>query len=322
MNLRDLEYLVAVADHRHFGKAAAACYVSQPTLSTQIKKLETELGVGLLERGNRRIILTTVGEEIVERARDILRQAQDVRNIARRAGRPRSGPFRLGIFPTLAPYLLPHVVPGLHREFPDLELLLSEEKTEVLLGHLYEGSLDAAVLALPIDHLHLEVIDLFSEDFVLAVPVAGHRLSDLTEPVQAVCVTDEPMLLLDEGHCLRDQVLDWCRGAGAEEFNGFRATSLETLRHMVAYGVGPTLLPRLAVSPPVPVSPTVRILPFADPVPHRDLGLVFRTGTGHRDLLPEVAEVLRTLPPGLVRPLGPEDLPGPVLEPGPQPTGA
>jgi len=305
MNLRDLEYLVAVADHRHFGKAAAACFVSQPTLSTQLKKLENELGAVLLERGNRRIILTAAGEEIVERAREILRRTQDVRIIARRAGNPRSGPFRLGIFPTLAPYLLPHVVAGAHAEFPDLELLISEEKTEVLLGGLYEGNLDAAVLALPVDHLHLEVIDLFAEDFLLAVPARGHRLSELPEPVTASGVADEPMLLLDEGHCLRDQVLDWCRGAGAEEFNGFRATSLETLRHMVAYGVGATLLPRLAVSPPVPVSPSVRVLPFADPVPHRDLGLVFRTGTVHRDLLPDLAAVLRTLPTGLVRPAGP-----------------
>ena len=151
MNLRDLQYLVAVAEHRHFGKAADACFVSQPTLSTQLKKLEAELGVELVERTPRQVMLTAAGEQVVARARTILGEADAIRGIARHAQDPRAGTLRLGAFPTIAPYLLPHVIPSLRRDLPDLELLLVEEKTPVLLEQLRSGRLDAAVLALPVD---------------------------------------------------------------------------------------------------------------------------------------------------------------------------
>ena len=177
MNLRDLRYLVALAEHKHFGRAAEASFVSQPTLSTQIRKLEHELEVSLVERTPRKVLLTEVGREIVQRARDVLTEIDQIKTIARRTRDPESGTVRLGIFPTLAPYLLPHVVPHIRARFPRLELLLVEEKTEVVLRQLREGRLDAAILALPIhdDQLHTEF--LFEEQFVLAVPGNQDRKS-------------------------------------------------------------------------------------------------------------------------------------------------
>lgn len=306
MNLRDLEYLVAVAEHGHFGRAAAACYVSQPTLSTQLKKLETELAVPLIERNPRRVMLTAVGEQVAARARVILGEVDAVRGIARHARDPRSGRLRLGVFPTLAPYLLPHVLSGAQRRFPDLELLLVEEKTETLLDQLRGGRLDAAVLALPVSDALLDGELLFREDFLLAVP-AGHRLAG-TATVTPDVLDTERVLLLADGHCLRDQALAVCERAGAREYAGFQATSLETLRYMVAAGIGITLLPELSVRPPVPHPETVHLVRFADPAPHRDIGLFWRPASVYRGLLPELAQVLRDPLPGCVRPLGPEEL--------------
>jgi LysR family hydrogen peroxide-inducible transcriptional activator len=308
VNLRDLEYLVAVAEHGHFGRAAAACYVSQPTLSTQLKKLETELAVALIERNPRRVVLTAAGEQVVARARVILAEADAIKGIARHARDPRSGRLRLGVFPTLAPYLLPHVVPDLRRRFPDLELLLVEEKTEVLLDLMRTGRLDAAVLALPVADptLHREM--LFREDFLLAVP-AGHRLAD-AERVDLEALESEHLLLLADGHCLRDQALAVCQLAGAREYVGFQATSLETLRHMVAAGVGVTLMPELSVRPPVPKQDGIRLLRFTDPAPHRDVGLFWRPSSVYRDLVPELAHALRTAPPDAVVPIASPRLAG------------
>lgn len=300
MNLRDLQYLVAVADHRHFGEAAAACFVSQPTLSTQLKKLEAELGVELIERNPRHITLTDAGERIVEEARGVLARVGNIETIARAAKDPESGTVRLGLFPTLAPYLLPHVVPHIRERFPRLELLLFEEKTEVVLDRLHEGRFDAGILARPVrdDLLHEEV--LFAEDFVLAVP-AGHPLARATEPVDPSVLATEQVLLLEEGHCLRDQALAVCQLAGASERAGFRATSLETLRQMVAAGVGITLLPQLAVSPPVSPSPDIRILRFAEPVPRREIAMYWRRTSAYREFLPRLADIMRHLPPGLLQ---------------------
>lgn len=302
MNLRDLEYLVALAEHRHFGRAAAAAYVSQPTLSTQIKKLEAHLGTPLVERGNREVLLTTAGEAVVERARVILDQARDIRELTRRAQDPRAGVLRLGVFPTLAPYLLPHVMPGLHEQFPDLEVLLVEERTAELTDRLRLGALDAAILALPVAGDGLAVEPLFREEFVLAVP-ADHELGLLPPPLRTEFLDGAELLLLADGHCLRDQALEVCHRAGAHERVGFRATSLETLRLMVAAGTGITLLPRLAVSPPVAPNEHIRLVEFDQPRPHRDLGLIWRSTSAYGDLLGEVAEILRDLPAGLVEPI-------------------
>ena len=292
MNLRELRYLVAVGEHRHFGRAAEACFVSQPTLSTQLKKLERELGVELVERTPGHVMLTAVGERVAARARVMLDEAESIRSLARQAQDPRAGTVRMGLFPTLAPYLLPHVVPPIHERFPALELLLVEEKTEVVLQQLGSGRLDVAILAVPVDgRLHQE--DLFAEDFLLAVP-RTHPLAALDEPVDVGVLADTHVLLLEEGHCMRDQALSVCRLSGAAEMAGFRATSLETLRQMVAAGVGVTLLPELAVRPPVPESEGIRLLRFADPVPRRRIAMFWRETSVYGELLPEIAAVIRT----------------------------
>lgn len=305
MNLRDLEYLVALAEHRHFGRAANACFVSQPTLSTQLKKLETQLGVDLIERGPRSVLLTPAGEKVVARARVIMTEAEGIRGIARQARDPRAGTLRLGAFPTLAPYLFPHVVPAVHAAFPDLELLLVEEKTPELTAQLVDGRLDAAILALPVDSDAFEAAPLFREDFVLAAP-AGHPLVDglsTEEHIDTTVLAGEPLLLLADGHCLRDQALEVCQQVGAGERAGFRATSLETLRMMVAAGVGVTLLPELSVRPPVAESESVVLRRFRDPVPHRDIALVWRRSSTYGELLTDLAASLRALPEGYARPL-------------------
>lgn len=296
MNLRDLRYLVALADLKHFGRAAEASFVSQPTLSTQIKKLEEELGVPLIERNPRNVLLTDVGEAVVARARLMLREADEIKNIARRAKDPASGAVKIGIFPTLGPYLLPHVVPQIVAKFPKLELMLFEEKTEIILKKLHDGELDAGILALPIhdDTLHCEF--LFEEPFVLAVP-ATHRMAK-QKKVKLTDLAEERLLLLDDGHCLRDQALEVCQIAGAVERSGFRATSLETLRHMVSANVGMTLLPALAVRPPAPATANVVLIPFADPQPHRRIAMVWRRTSALTVFLSELVQSFKNLPKG------------------------
>jgi len=284
--------------HRHFGRAAEACFVSQPTLSTQIRKLEDELGVTLVERAPRKVLLTDVGREIAARARDVLNEAEQIRAIARRTRDPESGTVRLGIFPTLGPYLLPHVLPMVRKAFPRLELLLVEEKTEVVLERLREGKLDAGILALPVheDSLHIE--PLFEEPFLLAVP-DSHPLASRRR-LRLEDLAHESLLLLEDGHCLRDQALEVCQLSGAGERAGFRATSLETLRQMVAAGVGITLLPTLAVNPPVARVEHLRLIEFGAHPPHRRVAMVWRKSSAMHEFLLRLAEVFRKLPPALL----------------------
>lgn len=304
MNLRDLRYLVAVADIGHFGRAAEACYVSQPTLSTQIRKLERDLGVELIERNPRQLVLTDAGRQIVAKARSVIAEADEIERIAERARDPEGGTLRVGLFPTLAPYLLPHIVPALHREFPKLELLLVEEKTDEVLTRMRDGRLDVGLLALPVTDTHFHAEPLFVEDFVLAVP-ADHPLAGSFEPVPTSVLATEPVLLLEEGHCLRDQALSVCQLAGGRERAGFRATSLETLRQMVASGVGITLLPSLATQPPVTPSPEVVIVALAAPVPQREIAMLWRPSTPSVSVLEALSARIRELVedlPGIHRP--------------------
>ncbi|KAF1699864.1 LysR substrate-binding domain-containing protein [Pseudoxanthomonas suwonensis] len=300
MNLRDLKYLVALADHKHFGRAAAACYVSQPTLSTQIRKLEDELGVPLVERAPRKVMLTPAGREAADRARRIVAEVEQMKEAARRSQDPEAGTVRLGIFPTLAPYLLPHVIPRVRSRFPHLELLLVEEKSDELLARLREGKLDAAILALPVHDEQLHTEFLFEEPFVLAVPgqhpLARRNSLTLDE------LSEQRLLLLEDGHCLREQALDVCRLSGAHEKTGFRATSLETLRQMVAANVGATLLPVLAVKPPGAQSDNIHLLGFSDSHPSRSLAMGWRRSSAMGSFLVRLAAVLGDLPPDLLAP--------------------
>lgn len=301
MNLRDLEYLVAISDHRHFGRAAAACLVSQPTLSTQLKKLEKELGVPLIERSVRQVILTRAGEEIVERARVVLGEVAAMRSIAGAAKDPRTGSIRIGFFPTLGPYLLPHLMGPLRRRLPDLKLHVVEEQSDLLLDRLRHGLLDAALLAMPVAHAPVVSEPVFVEDFLAALPV-GHPLAAGQGELTPAMLANEGLLLLSEGHCLRDQTLAVCGEAGPDGPVRVDASSLETLRHMVGAAMGVTLLPRMAVSAPVPPTPDVVMREFSKPRPARTIGLHWRPGSIYEPVLHEVAAVLRELPRDLVTP--------------------
>ncbi|MDX1379855.1 MAG: LysR substrate-binding domain-containing protein [Xanthomonadales bacterium] len=300
MNLRALQYFVKLADLRHFSKAADACFVSQPTLSTQIKKLEEELGIQLVERSPKMIMLTPVGEEIANRARLVLRDIEQIRTVARRSSNPAEGVLRLGLFPTLAPYFLPHVVPEVRRRYPLLRLQLAEEKTEDTVRMLQQGQLDAALLALPVNDEGMEVEVLFEEPFVLALP-ADHPLAAHAE-VTLSDLEGAELLLLEEGHCLRDHALEVCALADAHERVDFHATSMETLRQMVAADVGITLMPLLSVKPPIAATDNVVVRPFADPAPTRTIALVWRSSSALSSFLRELSTCFKSLPPGLLEP--------------------
>lgn len=299
MNLRALRYLVTLADLRHFSKAADACFVSQPTLSTQLKKLEDELGVQLIERSPRNIMLTPAGEEIAGRAQQVLNEIEQIRVVARRSHKPEEGILRLGLFPTLAPYFLPHVMPLLRSRFPALRLQLAEEKTEQLLRDLRRGQLDAALLALPVPQEGLEVELLFREPFVIAVP-GQHELARKKELTLADLAGTE-LLLLEEGHCLREHALEVCALAGAHERVDFHATSMETLRQMVAANVGITLMPLLAVKPPIAETENLVVRAFAGEAPSRAIAMVWRSSSALGPFLREIARTLRQLPRALLK---------------------
>ena len=300
MNIRALQYLVTLAEVRHFSKAAELCYVSQPTLSMQIRKLEEELDVQLVERSPRQVMLTRVGEEVVQRCRSILSEVEAMKAVARRSRDPHSGLLRLGIFPTLAPYLLPHVVPEIRRRFPKLTLRLFEEKTEQVLDMLVQGRLDAGVLALPVGDDQLIARKLFDEPFVVALP-DGHPLSR-RKSLSLNELADQELLLLEDGHCLRDQALAVCQLAGASEQLDFHATSMETLRQMVAANTGITLLPTLAIKPPVSPTENLVIRPFRGQAPSRTIAMVWRKSSALTDFLEELAAVFAAIDPELLKP--------------------
>src|ERR1039457_1781496 len=226
VKLKDLRYLVAVADTRHFGRAAERCFVSQPTLSTQLKKLEEYLGVQLIERQPKRVALTAAGVEIVARARHILEASEEVVTLARAHRDPLAGALRIAMLPTIGPYLLPRVSRAIRKALPRLELRLYEYPTAAMLTRLRAGEIDLGILALPVDMDGLEARDLYNEPFMVAVP-AMHRLAK-QQSIRIQELHDETLLLLEDGHCLRDQALEVCSQVGMHEKQDFRATSLET----------------------------------------------------------------------------------------------
>lgn len=297
MNLRDLRYLVALADSGNFARAARACHVSQPTLSMQIKKLEDELGVRLFERTSKSVVPTPAAGAIVAQARVVLAAADELRALARGATDPLAGPLRLGVIPTLGPYLLPRLLPKIRGAYPKLRLYLRESLTAELLARLRAGKLDACLLALPIDDRGLATEPLFREPFLAALP-APHPLAKKKKLRQAD-LNGEHILLLEEGHCMRDQTLAVCgtrRGADDD----YPATSLEALRQMVAAGIGLTLMPRLAADKGVLGKRLLVFRPFADSNPSRLIAMVWRRGYGRVAVLQAIGELTRaTLPPGI-----------------------
>lgn len=272
--MKQLQYLSALAEHLHFGLAAEACFVTQSTLSAGIRELEDVLQAKVAERTNRSVIITPLGERLTSMARDLLRGAEEMMELARSASAPMSGPLRLGVIPTIGPYILPAVLPQIHRKFPGLELYLREDFTDRLVERLLDGRLDLLLLALPYEMDGVETELLFEEGFVLACPT-GHPLAD--EPsVDTSAFEEQPLLLLEEGHCLRRHALEACSLAGRFKRKNFEASSMQTLVQMVSLGMGITLLPQMAVDADVTKGLDISLVPLKESVGTRQIGLVWR----------------------------------------------
>jgi LysR family transcriptional regulator, hydrogen peroxide-inducible genes activator len=294
MNLKDLKYLVALADTGHFGKAAERTFVSQPTLSAQLKKLEEYLGVKLVERQPKNVQLTEVGRQIVIRARRMLDESDEIIALARSNTDPFAGKLKVALIPTIGPYLLPRVMQKLRKAVPQLGLMLYEYQTEPLLKRLREGEIDLGIMALlPAMQDGLESRALYEEAFTVALP--NHHPLAAKSNIKLQDLKGETLLLLEDGHCLRDQALEVCSRVAVREAEDFRATSLETLRQMVVAGLGVTLLPELAVETPFGSQRGLTIRQFAKPAPTRTVGAVWRKSSTREAAIEAVCDVVDNL---------------------------
>jgi LysR family transcriptional regulator, hydrogen peroxide-inducible genes activator len=279
LTLRQLTYFDQLAKTGHFGRAALEASISQPALSMQIKELEAHLGLILVERYSGGARLTEEGREVLARTRIILSAIQDLEAYGKSRKGPLEGTFRLGVIPSVGPYLLPDILPALRRDYPQLELILRETRTENLLSELSDAQLDAAILALPVEEGDFGAMPLFEDPFLLATPKSDAPV----EPVRADGIDMSNLLLLEEGHCLRDQALQACTLARNPLMQSFGASSLTTLIQLIANGYGTTLLPRMCVQKEALVS-QLTLIPFTDPVPSRTIGLIWRkTSARHAD---------------------------------------
>jgi LysR family hydrogen peroxide-inducible transcriptional activator len=285
MTLTELKYIVALARERHFGRAAEACFVSQPTLSVAIKKLEDELGVQLFERGGAEIAVTPVGEQIVEQAQHVLEQSNAIREIAAQGRDPLAGPLRVGVIYTIGPYLLPHLVRRMIDDAPQMPLLLQENYTVKLLELLRQGDIDVAIVADPFHDAGLVTQAVYDEPFIVAVP--KHHPWAKRKKIRSEELKEQTMLLLGTGHCFRDHVLEVCpelsrfSQASAGIQKTFEGSSLETIRHMVASGIGVTVLPKM-VRPDLSDDGLLTYLPFESPEPYRRVSLAWRKSYSRR----------------------------------------
>lgn len=288
VTIRQMRYFEALALHRHFGRAADACSVSQPALSVQIKELEEALGVQLVERGARQVRLTSFGEDLAQRVRGILRSVDELGELARASRDGLAGRLRIGVIPTIAPYLLPSIVGTLTRQYPEADIRVRETVTPKLLEELGEGRLDTAIVALPVSEPSFEEVALFSEDFVLVRPGA-----DAGTPVPGPeGLREMRLLLLEEGHCFRDQALSFCNMQSAAPRELLDGSSLSTLVQMVSAGIGVTLIPEMAV-PVETRSAEVAVARFRDPQPSRTIGMIWRRSNPLARQLMQVADVVR-----------------------------
>lgn len=289
--LRQLRYLVAVVDRCHFGQAAAACNVSQSTLSAGIQELEDLLGAPLLERTKRSVVPTALGRDLAERSRDLLKGAEALMDVAQAAREPMAGPLHLGVIPTIGPFLLPRALPQLRETFPKLQLYLREDQTARLLERLDAGELDAVLLALPYALGDLEVMDLGEDRFSVVYP-ADHRLPAAGAATPAD-IASENLLLLEDGHCLRDQALAACELESARRNTAFNGTSLHTLAQMVANGLGVTLMPQMALDSGIVRGLDVAVRPMVDGTSHRRIGLAWRRTSARKETFRQLGEALR-----------------------------
>ncbi|MEJ2141084.1 MAG: DNA-binding transcriptional regulator OxyR [Gammaproteobacteria bacterium] len=295
MNLRELEYLVAVDEEQHFHRAAERCFVSQPTLSGQLKKLEEELGVLLVERNNRQVAMTQAGKAIAEQARKILAETRSIKDMAQYFQDPLVGDLHVGIIPTLAPYLLPIIMPALKQQFPRLKIWLYEYQTRPLLEKMRRAELDVLILALPVEAHEFTELDLFREPFRLAVNKSEKLAKQ--KSITMGDISKHELLLLEEGHCLRGHILDACVIADVTESSQFQATSLETLRHMVGEGMGMTLIPELAVPATTRKADLIHYIEFSDPKPYRRVGMIYRKNSYREETFIEISELIKSVLP-------------------------
>jgi LysR family hydrogen peroxide-inducible transcriptional activator len=292
LTLKQLRYFEALAQQRHFGRAAALCAISQPALSVQIKEMEAQLGKALFERGAREVRLTAFGEQISGRVRQILQSVDEMAEFARAAQGTLAGRFRLGVIPTIAPYLLPRLIRQLGQSHPRLDLHVRETLTPRLVQELQDGRIDAAIVALPVSEATFTEVPLFSEPFVLVRPVAA-----ASDPVPSgEALRAQRLLLLEEGHCFRDQALAFCNADTNIPRDGLDGSSLSTLVQMVGAGIGVTIVPQMAVAVETR-SAEVSCAPFADPQPQRTIGLIWRRSNPLAEQLHLLANELRSLAP-------------------------
>ncbi|WP_033068309.1 LysR substrate-binding domain-containing protein [Thalassospira australica] len=290
-SIKQLKYLVALAECGHFGRAAESCFITQPSLSAAISELENLLGAQLVERNKRQVLMTALGEEVVSRARSILQEVNELTTMAQAASDPLSGPIHIGVIPTIGPYLLPDVMASLRTGFPKLQPLLREDQTSVLIELLMAGKLDLALIALPIDENWLEEFELFEDRFVFACtpdnPLTHKHHLDISD------IKNEKLLLLEDGHCLRDQALEVCQKAGWSKSADFQANSLSTLVQMVGAGIGATLLPEMSLEVEARRPDMLKIIPFENPVPVRRIGMVWRRSSARKREYRQLASYLR-----------------------------
>lgn len=295
MTLTELRYIAAVAQTRHFGRAADRCFVSQPTLSVGIKKLEEELGIQIFERGGSEVTLTPIGEQLVEQAQRVLEEVQQIKQLAENGKDPLSGPLRLGVIYTVAPYLLPSLVPALKHQAPSMPLVIQENFTTRLLESLRHGDLDCVILALPFDDVGLEITPLYDEPFYAAVPVE-HSWAKL-KTITVGQLSDEAVLLLSAGNCFRDQVLAACPALSLPQRENhwqktLEGSSLETIRYMVASGVGITVVPATAAIN----DNQIACIPLVNPTPSRRIVMATRRRFPRSAAIKLIGQILRDAP--------------------------
>ncbi|WP_435215738.1 LysR substrate-binding domain-containing protein [Luminiphilus sp. nBUS_16] len=275
--LKQLKYLCAVAEHQHFGRAAEASYVSQSTLSAGIQELEETLSASLIERNNRKVLLTSLGHDVVLRAQSMLVDVEELISLCAAAGEPFSGRMRLGVIPTIAPFILPQLLGSLRTEYPDFKLYIREDLSHQLVGALHAGELDVLLLALPFPADSVEVMSLMADDFLLASP-CHHPLAKSTTLATAD-LEGEDLLLLEDGHCLRDHALEACKLRDSQISVPYQATSLATIVQMVANGIGVTLLPAMSVASGITAGTDIEVTPFQNAGIAREIGLMWRRKT-------------------------------------------
>jgi LysR family hydrogen peroxide-inducible transcriptional activator len=289
--LRQLRFLVAVVERRHFSDAAKDCLVSQSTLSAAIQELEDLLGVKLLERTKRVVIPTAIGEDLAERAKMLLQGAEELVDAADAARDPLAGSLQLGVIPTIGPFLVPRIMPALHRQFPELKIYLREEQSAPLLARLDSGQIDAAIIALPYPCDGLEAMELAQDRFFVVAP-PGHRLSGL-DRVRAQDMAAEDLLLLEDGHCMRDHAMAACSLEGARRNSGFQGTSLHTLVQMAANGLGVTIAPAMAIEAGLLRGLDLKAIPMREDAPARSIALVWRLSSSRKLLFRRLGASLR-----------------------------